>query len=86
MNPFIQQMVNYKINHLTSSELISLARQYNVVLTQEQATQILQILRAQQIDIFNNNQRMQLLKKIEKVVGRSKAQQINQIFNSFIKS
>jgi hypothetical protein len=86
MNPFIQQMVNYKINHITSSELISLASQYNVTLSSEQATQILQILRAQQIDIYNNTQRIQIMKKIEKVVGRSKAQQINQIFNSFVRN
>lgn len=84
MNPFIQQMINHKITHLTVPQLLSLASQYNVTLTQEEATKILHILRMQQIDIFNNNERKQLLLKIEKVVGRNRAQQINQIFQSFI--
>lgn len=84
MNPFIQQMINHKINHLTNSQLMSLASDYNVSLTQDQATKILRILKAQQIDIFNNYQRKQLLQQIERVVGRNKAQQINQIFLSFL--
>jgi hypothetical protein len=84
MNPFIQQMINYKINNLSVSQLMSLANQYNVDLTQEQASQILHILRRQQINIFNDQERLQLLKKIERIVGRSKAQQINNIFQSFI--
>jgi hypothetical protein len=80
----MQQMVNHKVNNLSVSELMSLSKKYNMNITQQHATQILTILREQHVNIFNPQERIQLLKRIEKVVGRQTAQQINKLFMSFI--
>lgn len=84
MNPIIQQMVNYKINNISKAELLSYANQNGISLTDEQASKILTILRKQQIDIFDVTQRKHLLAQVERIIGKSTAMKINQLFMSFI--
>ncbi|MGM7702020.1 DUF2624 family protein [Pseudalkalibacillus sp. Hm43] len=85
MNPFLQQMINHKLNTLSAEELIALASQYNIQLTNTQATQIVRILREEKIDVANVQQRDRIIKKIEAVTNPQVAQTIQTMFQSIVR-
>lgn len=82
MNPFLQQMINHKLNTLSAEELIALGSQYNIQLTEAQATQIIRILRQEKIDVSDVKQRDRIIKKIEAVTSPQVAQTIQVMFQS----
>ncbi len=85
MNPFLQQMINHKLNTLSAEELIALASQYNIQLTNTQASQIVRILREEKIDVANVQQRERIIKKIEAVTNPQVAQTIQTMFQSIVR-
>lgn len=85
MNPFLQQMINHKLNTLSAEELIALASQYNIQLTDSQAAKVVRILREEKIDVANAKQRERILKKIEAVTNPQVAQTIQVMFQSIIR-
>ena len=68
-----EMMVNHKINSIRPDELLSLAKQHKVALTQKQA---------QDINIFDIRQRQNVLGQITKVAGASTAREIESLFNN----
>jgi hypothetical protein len=85
MNPFLQQMINHKLNNLSGEELIALASQYNIQLTETQAAQIIRILRQEKIDVSDVEQRERIIKKIEAVTNPQVAQTIKVMFQSIVR-
>jgi len=84
MNPFVQQMINHKINTLTPKQLQNLGSQYQVNITIEQARQIIDILHHEPINIADETQRKRLLNKIAKEVDPSVAQKTKKLLEEFI--
>ncbi|MCF6137942.1 DUF2624 family protein [Pseudalkalibacillus berkeleyi] len=82
MNPFLQQMINHKLNTLSAEELIALGSQYNIQLTDAQAAQIIRILRQEKIDVSDVKQRDRIIKRIEAVTSPQVAQTIQVMFQS----
>ena len=76
----IQMIVNKKVNNITPQELLNFSQQYQVSLSLDQATKITSLLRGQNINIYDDFQRGQLLNKIASVTSIQTAHQMNAIF------
>lgn len=76
-------MVNHKMNQMKPNELLALAGQYQVSLSQTEAVQITQLLAGQKINIFDTRQRQTLIGRIAGITGMNKAKQIEHIFHQF---
>ncbi|MDC2863383.1 DUF2624 domain-containing protein [Bacillus sp. BP-3] len=81
----IQQFVNKKLNNMTSKELLKYSAEYGVSITNEQADKIVTLIQGKQINIYDDQERLQLLKQIAKVTSPATAQQINTLFQKLIK-
>lgn len=77
----IEMMVNHKMNQIKPDELLTLAGEYQVSLTQSEAIQISQLLAGQNINIFDARQRQTLIGRIAGITGMNKAKQIENIFH-----
>ena len=77
-----EMMVNHKINSIRPDELLSLAKQHKVALTQKQAQDITALLTGKNINIFDIRQRQNVLGQITKVAGASTAREIESLFNN----
>ena len=84
MNPFIRKMVNYKLNNLTKEELIKLAGDYQISLTNDQARIILGLMKKETIDVGNENQINRLLKQIRKEVDKATHDKVRNLFRSLL--
>ncbi|WP_050615793.1 DUF2624 family protein [Bacillus testis] len=79
----IESIINMKLNGIQRDELLSLAHQYRVTLTPEEADQVCRLLRGKNYNLFNVGQRRMVVQQIAEVVGRDRAEQIEQLFLSF---
>ncbi|MFD9627834.1 DUF2624 family protein [Peribacillus muralis] len=77
-----EMMVNHKINNIRPHELLSLASQHKVALTQKQAQDITALLAGKNINIFDIRQRQTVLGQITNVAGASTAREIESLFNN----
>lgn len=84
MNPFVQQMINHKINSLTPKQLYQLANQYNVPVSMKQAHQITTILHRQPVNILDETQRKRILNQIAYEVDPAVARKIKTLLESFL--
>jgi len=75
-----EMMVNHKINQIKPDELLALAAQYQVSLTQQEAVGITRLLAGQNINIFDPRQRQTVIGRIAGITGMNKAKQIENIF------
>ncbi len=83
MNAFILQMLNHKINTIKKDELIQLANQNNINLTENQAKKIVAILRSEMIDIQNLAQRKRLLAKIKQQLNSKTERQMSELLKQY---
>lgn len=84
LNSFIKQAINYKINTITSEELIELGLKYKIFITRQQAVKIVKILRRETIDITNEVQRNRVLKQIWLEVGPDIQIKIQRLLNELL--
>ncbi|WP_273850802.1 DUF2624 family protein [Guptibacillus spartinae] len=84
MNPIQLQLVNFKLNRITTEELLQLSKQYGITLTADDAKKIVQILKQENIDIANQTQRKRILMKISREVSPSVASRVNKLISSFL--
>jgi uncharacterized protein YlxP (DUF503 family) len=84
MNPLVQQMVNYKLNHLTVDELLNLSKKYNITISRLQAQKVVQILKREKIDIANIKQRQKILATIGKEINPQLMKQIDMLLNQLL--
>lgn len=83
MNPFVQQVVNQKINSITISELLQLAKQHRISLSTKQAEKIVSIVKEQEVDVANTQQVEQLLHRLQTEVDPHVTSVIQQLMQQF---
>lgn len=81
----IQQFVNKKLNNMTSKELLKYSTEYGISITSEQADKIITLIQGKHINIYDTQERLQLLKQIAKITSPATAQQINILFQKLTK-
>ncbi|MGC4376010.1 DUF2624 family protein [Fictibacillus sp. Mic-4] len=84
MNPITLHFLNQKINSLTPQELMNLAAQYNVHITQAEAQKVVAILRRQKIDVKNVTQRKMIVETIAREVSREKANMVQYLIDNYL--
>ncbi|HJV16019.1 MAG TPA: DUF2624 domain-containing protein [Bacillales bacterium] len=80
-----ENIINHKINTITTNELLKYANQFNISVNRPQATKIAEYLKGKQFNIFDNKQRMTIVKEIAKVTSPGTAQEVNKLFKQFTK-
>lgn len=83
MNPFVQQVVNQKINSITISELLQLTKQHRISLSTKQAEKIVSIVKEQEVDVANTQQVEQLLHRLQTEVDPHVTSVIQQLMQQF---
>ena len=56
----IKQIVNKKLNHISTKELLKYSKEYEVPITAAQADQIVLLMKGKNINIYDNNERLEL--------------------------
>jgi hypothetical protein len=85
MNVF-QQLVNKKIKSVTEKDLMNYGKNYHLSLTNDQAKKVIALLKTKQnLNIFNEKERKQLLREIAKATNLTIARQLNKLFTTFTK-
>ncbi|MBM7693322.1 ribosomal protein L12E/L44/L45/RPP1/RPP2 [Peribacillus deserti] len=77
---FYEMMVNQKINNIKRDELLKIGRQYGVILSSEHAEKIASMLNGKNINIFDLEQRQQVIQNIAAIAGKRTALQIESLF------
>lgn len=80
-----ENIINHKINSITSEELMKYANQFQISITKAQASKIAAYLRGKNVNIFNNSERIKLIKEIAKIAGPDTAKEVNRLFLQFTK-
>ncbi|GAE33421.1 DUF2624 family protein [Halalkalibacter akibai] len=83
MNVIMQQLVNNKVNSLTTKDLLDLATQYNIQLTANQAEKVIAILRTEQIDVANQAQVHRIIHRLQTEVDPYVSSVIQQLLQQF---
>lgn len=79
---FMKGIINKKINNITLEELLKYSAEYQVPITPEQGVKIIQILKGYKIDIYNDTQRVEILKKVAQVTNPATAKKLNELFQN----
>lgn len=80
-----QQIVNHKINHLTVKELLKYSKEYKISLTDEQAQQLISIIKEKPVNIYDTSERHDLIKKIARVTNAHTAKKVQQLLQDLMK-
>ncbi|MDQ0224848.1 DUF2624 domain-containing protein [Metabacillus niabensis] len=80
-----QKIINQKLNSISVEELLQYAKQFNVAIDRTQAAKVVSIINGQNINIFNHVERKQLLNQIAAITSPETANEVNAIFQKFIK-
>lgn len=79
-----QQIINQKLKTLTPDDLMKYGKQYDIYVSKEQATNVLKLIRKNKnINIFNPEEKNQLLREIARVTSPEVARKLNQLFIKF---
>lgn len=78
-----ENVVNHKINNVTYEEIIKYSKQFNVTISTDHAKKVEKLIRGKGINIFNDQERVRLIKDIAKITGPETAKQLNQLFQQF---
>ncbi|CKF41090.1 Protein of uncharacterised function (DUF2624) [Streptococcus pneumoniae] len=61
------------------------SKEYDVPITTAQADQIVGLMKGKNINIYDNDERLALLKQIAQVTSPATAQQVNTLFQQLLK-
>lgn len=81
----IKNMVNFKVNMITSEELLKYAKQFNFDVSKDEAEKIATYLRGKNLDIFDDRTRSQIIREVAKISGPKTAKELNKLFIQFTK-
>ncbi|GIN55796.1 DUF2624 domain-containing protein [Lederbergia ruris] len=81
----IKNMVNFKVNMITSEELLKYAKQFNFEVSKDEAEKIATYLRGKNLDIFDDRIRSQIIREVAKISGPKTAKELNKLFIQFTK-
>jgi hypothetical protein len=80
-----ENIINHKVNTITTDELLKYADQFSISVCRAEAKKIAEYLRGRQVNIFDQKQRIILIKEIAKVTGPETAKEVNKLFIQFTK-
>jgi hypothetical protein len=80
-----ENIINHKVNTITTEELLKYAQQFQVKISRDQANKIASYLRSEKVNIFNDNARASLVREIAKIAGPETAKEVNRLFIQFTK-
>lgn len=80
-----ENIVNHKVNNITGEELLKYAEPFKLEITKSQANKIAQYLRSTKVNIFDDKERVILIKEIAKIAGPETAKEVNKLFVLFTK-
>lgn len=80
-----ENIINHKISNITAAELLKYGEQFQIKISKQQAAKIAEYLRGKQVNIFNDSERMKLIKEIAKIAGPETAREVNRLFIQFTK-
>jgi DNA-directed RNA polymerase subunit F len=80
-----ENIINHKINTITTDELLKYAKQFQVQISREHAKKIAEYLRSEKVNIFNDGARASLIREIAKIAGPETAKEVNRLFIQFTK-
>lgn len=80
-----ENIVNHKVNNITGDELLKYAEPFKLEITKSQANKIAQYLRSTKVNIFDDKERVILIKEIAKIAGPETAKEVNKLFVLFTK-
>ncbi|MFV8826673.1 DUF2624 domain-containing protein [Alkalihalobacterium sp. APHAB7] len=83
LNPFFQQMINHKINSLTKKELVALSHQHQMPITEKQASEVIQVLQSEPIDVGDRTQVERLINRLQTEVDPYVSKVITQLLNQY---
>ncbi|WP_170007690.1 DUF2624 domain-containing protein [Bacillus fonticola] len=75
-----EHVVNHKLSTITPSEIQDYGNEYDISLTNEQASSICNVIHSKKWNIFDSRERTSLIKEIAKITGPNVARQANQLF------
>lgn len=78
-------VVNSMLNSMTVEKLLSYANEYQIPLNQEQASKIIGEMAGKKLDIFNKQQRLEMIKRVSQITSPTVAKQVNELFNELVK-
>jgi hypothetical protein len=79
----LEQIVNQKLNRLTKDDLLKYSKQHDITLTSQQVEKIVGLIRGKNINIFEPNERVRLIKQVAKITSPDVAKKVNQLFLEF---
>lgn len=82
---FYQNIVNQKVRQITPEGLLDLGRNYGIQINYNMAVQIVNLIRTNPIDVFDDFQRNRLLSEVSRISSPEVARQIDGLFNSIIR-
>lgn len=80
-----ENIINHKIGSITGDELLKYGKQFQIIITKQQADKIANYLRGKQVNIFNDEERTKVVKEIAKIAGPETARAVNKLFIQFTK-
>lgn len=78
-------IINHKINTITTEELLRYANIFKISITESQAVQISKYLRGRQVNIFDDRERAALIKEIARTTGVETAKEVNRLLVELMK-
>ncbi|WP_442594973.1 DUF2624 domain-containing protein [Neobacillus sp. D3-1R] len=81
-----ENIINHKINNISTDELLKYADQFQVKISRDHAKKIAEYLRKEKVNIFNDASRANIVREIAKIAGPETAKEVNRLFVQFTKS
>ncbi|MEI1422119.1 DUF2624 domain-containing protein [Bacillus cabrialesii] len=78
-----QRIILQRLNQATADDLLKYSKQYGISLTRTQAIEVANLLYGKNVNIFNESERMRLLKQVEAITSKETAQTVNELFKQF---
>ncbi|CCU59028.1 DUF2624 domain-containing protein [Bacillus subtilis] len=78
-----QRIILQRLNQATTDDLLKYSKQYGISLTRSQAVEVANLLYGKNVNIFNESERMRLLKQVETITSKETAQTVNELFKQF---
>ena len=85
MNPVFKPVIRKRMQEVTPNELRKQASNYHIHLTNEQASQIVHIIRSQNLDPFKKENLARLLQQLEEITDKETVKKAKILLNQFIK-
>ena len=86
MSIFIKSLVQNKLKQLSYLDLINYGEQYGFSLTQKEAQNIIIYLKSNQIDPFDENDRIKMFDELAQITDLNTARKAQQLFYEIISS